>query len=94
MAKQQFFSLLATAFLIGINSGELSNANASIISNQKSQASTSYERSPDSSPKKQYQLAQQPASNSDTGDEMLDALQKRQEKLEKIKELGEINKLL
>lgn len=85
MAKQQFFSLLATAFLLGANQVELPNANASTISSNKSHSIQNQERSPDLSPKDQYRLAQKPASNknSNPDDEMLDALQQRQEKLDR-----------
>ena len=99
MAKLQFTSLLATAFFIGSNVN-IANADSSIDSQQQPQISTSsLRRSLDgrieNTKPGQYLIAQQsPEKPSSSGDEMIDALENRQRKIEKLKELGELNKIL
>ena len=101
MAKLQFI-LLATAFFIGSNI-DTANANTPISSKQQPQVLTSsLKRSPDKSGNNientklgQYRIAQQESEKpSSSGDEMIDALENRQRKIEKLKELGELNKIL
>ncbi len=102
MSKLQHISLATTALILGCNSIGLSNINAStIISQQKpitlsqsqNKIATSYFEnsiSHSTTAIKQYELAQQLAANQtpDRDDEVIDALQQRQEKQESLKELN------
>jgi len=93
MLKLQYIFVTTTALILSLNTVSISDANASIISSkQKSSSLLSGKRERLSI--KEYQLAQGKTTKpkSDTSDdEMLDALQKRQDKIEQ--NLGKLKKL-
>lgn len=98
MGKLQNITLATAISILGLSTVNINNADASIIiSNSKLMSLRKGKAiAAESAPVNQLELAQKPDTastnekSSNNGDEMLDALQKRQEKIENLKELKQI----
>lgn len=98
MGKLQNITLATAITILGLSTVKITNANASTISSNSQLISLRKGKAiaAESSPVNQLELSQKPDTastdekSSQNGDEMLDAVQKRQEKIENLKELKQI----
>lgn len=97
MAKLQYVSLVTTLAVLGLNTANIRDTHASVKSNKHKSIAVSQAKNtwifPTAFPTSQ--LAQKTSSDKDinSGDEMIDALQERQDKLENLNEIQQLNRL-
>ena len=84
MTKLQHISLTTTLLMLSLNTIGVNDANALAISSKQKITNSSRAIA-------QYQLAQATSEDSGSEDEMIDALEKRQKKIESLKELKLLN---